>query len=333
MLLYADSFTYFLVTDDRSSLEAAIPNNPLDVPQAVLALRERLELLENRTSETAPLVAGLADRLGAVETALRELREANDSENKAFGNGGPFESGRSASETDGKGSTARAQRGAEPASSLEERLELLEQILILETGASDLRGVLNPNPLSPKSAKPLSPRSPNPVLSPKPLNAKSPRGQQPAAADAKPRLASVERRLGGLEARLDALASNEATGAAALAETRARVQGLDKRVQGLHRNVDLEAQLSKRVAAAEWRLEQVGVGRSVAQALEIKTMGLGRLHSTIVRQLGFMIAQMIPVPIWIGGVQEWMGSRQFLIKATGLEAKSNVKSTTTRLKC
>ncbi|GAQ83690.1 hypothetical protein KFL_001580040 [Klebsormidium nitens] len=247
--------------DDRSPLDAAVPNNPLDVPQAVLALKERLELLEKRTAQSAPVVAGLANRVGAFETTLRELREANfESENKASGHAVPSER---AYETDGKGSNARAHRGADSASSLEERLELVEQILILETGASDLRGFLNPKPanaLSPtaKPTKPLSPRSPNPVLSPKPSNPKAVSGQQPpASADAKPRLASVERRLGGLEARLDALASNEAAGAAAQAETRARVQGLDKRVQGLHRNLDLEAQLSKRVAAAEWRLEQV----------------------------------------------------------------------------
>lgn len=223
---------------DDLHLDAASVADPQAVYQALLSLKGRLEILERRTSESAPM-EGLVHRLVAVEAALQELHQKDQQvRNKAF------VSNDSVPERDGTIENTRERRFEV----LEARLGSIEQLLVSEAG-----GFLSPkpsNPLSPKSPNPFCPRdtNANALLSPKPSN---------PARSSSSRVASFERRLGGLEARLEALAANESSGASALAEVRARVQGLDKRVQGLHRNVDLEAQLSKRVATAEWRLEQV----------------------------------------------------------------------------
>jgi hypothetical protein len=224
-------------TDDLH-LDAASVADPQAVSQALLSLKGRLEVLERRTSESSPM-EGLVHRLVAVEAGLQELHKENQQgKNKAFGRND------SVPERDGTFENTRERRFEV----LEARLGSVEQLLLSEAG-----GFLSPrssNPLSPKSPNPFCPRDTNAsaLLSPKPSN---------PARTSSSRVASFERRLGGLEARLEALAANESSGASALAEVRARVHGLDKRVQGLHRNVDLEAQLSKRVATAEWRLEQV----------------------------------------------------------------------------
>ena len=212
------------MTDEPSPSSSGV--RPFADSQSLLELIGRLESIERRTSENSSSKEGLLQRLAALEGSLHDLQTTRGIDDK--NSGAEDELQRKLQESM---ENARAQKLA----CLEARLMAIEKLLASTSGT-----FLSPkplNPLSPKSDGLLSPKTPN-----------------PEAKRLKAMMGNFERRFGGLEARLDALASNEAS---SLAEVRARVQGLDKRVQGLHRHVNLEAQLSKRVATAEWRLEQV----------------------------------------------------------------------------